>query len=99
MTAEQRLSAFLKEGRGPVQDPVFTAEVARKVAQRELLAGLANSAVLALAAAVALWACAPALGALIEPVSRMLSPVAAVLTLTAAFLVISRNLSVLRIRL
>jgi hypothetical protein len=99
MTAEQRLSAFLQEGRGQEQDPVFTAEVARRVARREMLIGLTNSAVFALAAAVVLWACAPALSALIEPVSRMLAPAAAVLTLTIAFLVISQNLSAPRIRL
>jgi hypothetical protein len=98
MTAEQRLSAFLQEARGPEQDPVFAAEVMRRVAQRELMTGLATSAVLATAAAFGLWASAPALSLLIEPVSRMVSPVAAVLTLTAVCVVISQNLSVLRIR-
>ncbi|CAN1508270.1 hypothetical protein MCEMIH16_00715 [Caulobacteraceae bacterium] len=99
MTAEQRLSAFLQEGQGPEHDPVFIAEISRRVARRELLLGLTNSAVLAVAAAVVLWACAPALSALIEPVSRMLAPAAAVLTLTIAFLMISRNLSAPRLRL
>lgn len=98
MTAEQRLSAFLQEGRGPEQDPVFAAEVLRQVARRELVVRLATSAVLAAAAAVGLWACAPILNAVIEPMALALPPVAAALTLTAVFVAISRNLSVLQIR-
>ena len=54
MTAEQRLSAFLREGQEPEHDPVFIAEISRRVARRELLLGLTNSAVLAVAAKVAL---------------------------------------------
>ena len=99
MTAEQRLSAFLQEGRGPERDPVFTAEVLRQVAQRELKAQLAVSAVIAAAAAVGLWACAPVLNAIIEPMALTLPPVAALLTLTAVFVLISQNPSLLRIRL
>ena len=98
MTAEQRLTAFLQEARGPEQDPVFAAEVMRQVARRELAMRLGVSAVLATGAALGLWASAPALSAIVEPASRMLSPVAAILTLTAAFVVISQNLSLLRVR-
>ena len=99
MTAEQRLSAFLQEGRGPEQDPVFTAEVMRQVARRELAVQLAASAVLAAAAAVGLWACAPILNAVIEPMALTLPPVAALLTLTAVFVLVVQNPSLLRIRL
>jgi len=98
MTAEQRLSAFLQEGRGPEQDPVFAAEVMRQVASRELAFRLATSAVLATAAAVGLWASAPVLTAVIEPMARALPPVAALLTLTAVFVLMSQNLPTLRIR-
>ncbi len=99
MTAEQRLSAFLQEGRAPERDPVFAAEVMRQVARRELKAQLAASAVLATAAAVGLWACAPMLNAVIEPMAHALPPVAALLTLTAVFVLITQNPSLLRIRL
>lgn len=98
MTAEQRLSVFLQEGRGPEQDPVFAAEVMRRVALRELALKLGSSAVLATAAAIGLWACAPILNVVIEPVSRMLYPAAVVLTLTAALLAISLGLPGLRVR-
>lgn len=98
MTAEQRLEAFLQEGRGPEQDPVFAAEVMRQVALRELALKLATSAVLATAAAVGLWACAPILNAVLEPVSRMLYPAAALLTVTTALLLMSQSLPGLRIR-
>lgn len=98
MTAEQRLSAFLQEARGPEQDPVFAAEVMRRVAQRELMTSLGTSAVLAAAAAVGLWAVAPALSAVIEPVARTLAPAAALLTVTAAFVLFAQNLPALRIR-
>lgn len=98
MTAEQRLEAFLQEARGHDQDPVFAAEVMRRVARREVAVSLATSALLATAAAIGLWACAPALSAVIEPLSRVLYPAAALLTLTAAFLVISQGLPVLRMR-
>lgn len=98
MTAEQRLEAFLQEGRGPEQDPVFAAEVMRQVALRELALKLATSAVLATAAAVGLWACAPILNAVLEPVSRMLYPAAALLTVTTALLVMSQSLPGFRIR-
>ena len=98
MTAEQRLSAFLREERGPEQDPVFAAEVLRQVARRELMLRLRTSAVLAAAAAVGLWACAPVLSAVIEPMARALPPVAALLTLTAAFVMIIQNPTLLRIR-
>ena len=83
MTAEQRLSAFLREGRGPDRDPVFTAEVMRQVARRELGVRLGTSAVLAVAAAIGLWACAPILNAVLVPMAQTLPPVAALLTLTA----------------
>lgn len=99
MTAEQRLSAFLQEARPPQQDPVFTAEVLRAVARRELKAQLAASAVIAIAAAVGLWACAPILNAVIEPMALTLPPVAALLTLTAVFVLATQNPSLLRIRL
>ena len=99
MTAEQRLSAFLQEGRGPEQDPVFAAEVMRQVARRELAVQLAASAVLAAAAAVGLWACAPLLNAVLEPIALSLPPVAALLTLTAVFVLVTQNPSVLRIGL
>lgn len=99
MTAEQRLSAFLQEARGPQQDPVFAAEVLRRVAQRELMIGLGTSAVLAGAAALGLWACAPILSALIEPMARALPPVAALLTVTVVGVVVAQNPALLRIRL
>lgn len=89
MTAEQRLAAFLAEGEGPEQDPVFSDAVLRRVARREFLTGLATSAVFATLAALVLWACAPALSAVIEPLARMLLPAAALLTLTAAFVLFS----------
>lgn len=98
MTAEQRLSVFLKEGRGPEQDPVFAAEVMRQVALRELKVQLAASAVIATAAAVGLWACAPILSAVIEPMALTLPPVAALLTLTAVFVVMSQSVPGLRLR-
>lgn len=99
MTAEQRLSAFLQEGRGPEQDPVFAAEVMRRVARQELKTQLATSAVIATAAAVVLWACAPILNTVIEPMALTLPPVAALLTLTAVFVLVIQNPSLLRIRL
>lgn len=99
MTAEQRLEAFLQEGRGPEQDPVFAAEVMRQVARRELAVQLGTSGVLAAAAAIGLWACAPMLNAVIEPMALMLSPVVGMLTLTAAVVLISQNPAWLRLRL
>lgn len=98
MTAEQRLSAFLQEGRGPDRDPVFTTEIMRRVARRELGYRLATSAVLAAAAAVGLWACAPILNAVLVPMAHTLPPVAALLTLTAVFVLVTQNPSLLRIR-
>jgi hypothetical protein len=99
MTAEQRLAAFLQEGQGPGQDPDFSDAVMRRVARRELLAGLATSGVFAAAAAAVLWACAPALTALVEPVAQTLYPVAGLLACTAAFIVISQSLAAGRVRL
>ena len=97
MTAEQRLAAFLGEDQAPRQDAVFSAQVMRRLARRELAAGLAYSAVLAAAAAAALWAIAPALSAVIEPVARTLAPAAFLLTLTAAFVMFSQGLAAGRV--
>ncbi len=93
MTAEQRLAAFLSEGGAPQTDPVFSDAVMRRVARREFATHLANGAVVAALAALALWACAPALSAVIEPLARMLLPAAVLLTLTAAFVVFSQGLT------
>lgn len=98
MTAEQRLAAFLKEGEGPQQDPVFSLAVMRRVAGRELTLRLASSAVLAAVAAVTLWACAPMVSAVIEPLARMLFPAAVLLTLTAGVVALSQGLTPNRIR-
>ncbi len=98
MTAEQRLAAFLSEDQAPRQDPVFSARVMRRVARRELAVRLMSSAVLAAAAAAALWAMGPSLSVVIEPVARTLAPAAVVLTLTAAFVMFSQGLAAGRVR-
>lgn len=97
MTAEQRLAAFLREDQAPRQDPLFSAQVMRRVARRELAARLSSSAVLAVAATAALWAVAPALSAVIEPLARTLAPAAVLLTLTATFVMVTQGLAAGRV--
>lgn len=91
MTAEDRLSAFLQEGRGPARDPAFDAEVMQRVARREFARTVAMAGGLAAVGAVALWACAPALSAVLEPAASALAPAAAMLAVTAGLIVLGRS--------
>lgn len=92
MTAEDRLSALLSEGRGPARDVAFEAEVMQRVARRELGRAVAGAGVLAGAGAVALWACAPMLAAAIEPAAAILAPGVAVLAVTASLVMFGQGL-------
>lgn len=92
MTAEDRLSAFLGEGRGPVRDPAFDAEVMQRVARREFARTVTTAAALAASGAAALWACAPALSAVIVPAAADLAPAAAMLALTGVAIVVGQSI-------
>lgn len=91
MTAEERLSAFLQEGRGPARDPAFDAEVMQRVARREFARTLAMAGGAAAVGAAALWACAPALRVLLEPAASALAPVAAILAVTAGVILFGQS--------
>lgn len=91
MTAEDRLSAFLQEGRGPARDPAFDAEVMQRVARREFARTVAMAGGAAAAGAVTLWACAPALKVLLEPAASALAPVAAILVVTAGVILFGQS--------
>jgi hypothetical protein len=98
MTAEQRLSAFLDEAKGPERDPAFSLDVMRQVARVELRRSLTTGALLAILASLVLWASAPALAAVLEPTAEALGPVAAVLIATATFVWYALTASPLRAR-
>lgn len=92
MTAEDRLSAFLNEGRAPARDLAFELEVMRRVAGRELMRTVGMAGLFALAAGVVLWALAPLLVPAIEPAASALAPVASVLVVTAGLLLFGQGL-------
>ncbi|MBP7705505.1 MAG: hypothetical protein KA105_09525 [Caulobacter sp.] len=92
MTAEDRLSAFLNEGRAPARDLAFEAEVMQRVAGRELMRTVAGAGVLAAAGGVVLWAVAPIISTAIEPASATLATPAAILAVTAGMLLFGQRL-------
>jgi hypothetical protein len=91
MTAEDRLSAFLNEGRGPARDLTFEVEVMQRVAGRELARAVGVSALFAGAGGVVLWALAPMLFRVIEPVAAVALPVAAILAVTAGMVLFGQG--------
>ncbi|MFZ5668527.1 MAG: hypothetical protein ACOY4K_03450 [Pseudomonadota bacterium] len=93
MTAQDRLTAFLNEGRGPEPDPAFAAAVMERVARREALRSVLVTAAMSGASAVALWASAPMLTAVLEPMARTLLPTAAVLVATAGLTALGLRLA------
>lgn len=92
MTAEDRLSAFLNEGRGPARDLAFEVEVMQRVAGREFLRTVGVAGLFAMAGGVVLWAVAPLLVPVIEPAAALAAPAAAILTVTAGVLVFGQGL-------
>lgn len=92
MTAEEKLSAFLEAGRAPARDPVFEAAVMQSVARRELARTVAVAAVLAGAAATALWVCGPLLNRVVEPAGALLAPAAGVMVATVGLLLLGEEL-------
>lgn len=92
MTAEDRLSAFLNEDRGPARDLAFELEVMQRVAGRELLRTVGVSALFAGAGGVVLWAVAPMLTPLIEPAAALAAPAAAILTVTAGLVLFGQGM-------
>lgn len=92
MTAEDKLSAFLNEGRGPDRDVAFELAVLQRVAGRELMRTVGVAGLFALAAGVVLWAVAPVLQPVIEPAAATLAPAGAVLVVTACLVVFSQGL-------
>jgi hypothetical protein len=79
MTADDQITAFLRQERPPARDLAFESAVMRQVADRVLRQSLLVALVVSLAGGVALWAAAPALVRGLEPLANSLFSGVAVL--------------------
>lgn len=84
MTPEAKLDALFAAARPPQRDPVFQAEVARRVARRRAWGTVAALTPWIVATTVVLWALQPVVGPFVDSLAPALEPAAMTLIGAAA---------------